>query len=259
MVNQVSMEVPDIRDKVSEVEWRTRCELAAAYRLLDHEGIHDLTHNHIVARVPNEPDAFLIKPFDFSFDEVTASTLQKFDFQGQPRQDGIGPLRGGGIFHAAVLIARPDIGCTIHTHSTANLAVACQKDGLLMINQHGLRFHGKMAFQDYAGLEFEAVVNAKIVHDLGDKAILIMRNHGVLVTDQTVGAAYVAHHNYERACREQVAALSAGMENIVFIKPEVIDDAVKHWGTGMFRQGNGGKDWASLLRKAERLFPDHAK
>jgi len=250
--------VPSLREKVSAVEWKTRCELAAAYRVMYYEGVHDLTHNHIVVRLPDEPDSFLIKPFEFAFDEVTASTLQKFDFNGQPRQDGIGVLKGGGIFHIAVLQARPDIGCTIHTHSTANLAVASYKHGLLPINQHGLRFMGNIAYHDYAGLEFEAHVNKKIVADLADKSVLIMRNHGCLITGSSLGVAFLAHHNFERACREQVASLSMGAENIVLIPDDVKDAALKHWGTpnSDHRPADGGKDWHAVLRKAARLFPD---
>ena len=89
---------------VSDVEWNARLELAAAYRIMAHYGACDLAHNHLCLRVPDEPDAFLIKHADSFFDEVTASNLCKFDFEGNPRQEGVPKLRGGGlIIHAGIL------------------------------------------------------------------------------------------------------------------------------------------------------------
>ena len=67
---------------MSEAEWQCRVELAAAYRLMDHFGVRDLTYNHLSARIPGEPDALLIKPGDFMFGEVTASSLLKYDLNG---------------------------------------------------------------------------------------------------------------------------------------------------------------------------------
>ena len=62
-----------------------------------HGSVSDPTHNYLTARVANEPDAFLIKPGDFMFGEVTASSLIEYDFDGAPRQEGCPKLRGGGI------------------------------------------------------------------------------------------------------------------------------------------------------------------
>lgn len=78
---QALRNAPSRQNSVSEAEWQTRVELAAAHRLMDFFGINDLAHNHLCARVPGEPDAFLIKPAESLFDEVSASTLVKYDFE----------------------------------------------------------------------------------------------------------------------------------------------------------------------------------
>ena len=67
----------ELRKSIADAEWQRRLELAAAYRLMDHFGVRDLTYNHLSARVPGEADAILIKPGDFMFGEVTASSLRK--------------------------------------------------------------------------------------------------------------------------------------------------------------------------------------
>ena len=91
-------------------EWQTRLELAACYRLVAHLGLEDLTYNHISARVPGEA-ALLVKPMDYLFREVTASSLLKFGLDGSPL-DGNGRRAPNAIqvLHAEVMLARPDVG-----------------------------------------------------------------------------------------------------------------------------------------------------
>ena len=245
-----------LRDQVSEAEWQTRVELAAAHRLMAHFGIQDLTHNHLTARVPDAPHLFLIKPPDAMFDEVSASTLQKFDFDGNPQKDGASQLRGGGlIIHAGLFAARDDLNALFHTHTPAIIGVASQKDGLLPINQHGIRFHGQIAYHDFGGFEFDMDMRAPLVRDLGDKNIALLRNHGSLVCAASIGAAFVAHHNLEFACQAQLAAMTGGAE-LVLIAPEVRERIAKQTAANKDRLSGGGKDWVSCLRLADRIAPD---
>src|SRR5215510_11294542 len=72
-------EVPSVRQRVSDAEWQARVELAAAYRLVAHYGWTHLINNHISLRVPGTEDQFLINPFGFLYDQITASSLVKID------------------------------------------------------------------------------------------------------------------------------------------------------------------------------------
>jgi len=246
-----------LRDRVSEAEWRTRIELAAAHRLMAHFGIQDLTHNHLTARVPDAPHLFLIKPADAMFDEVSASTLLKFDFEGNPQEHDAPRLRGGGlIIHAGLFAARDDLCALFHTHTPAIIGVASQKNGLLPISQHGIRFHGKIAYHDFGGFEFDMDMRAPLVRDLGDRNIALLRNHGSLVCAASIGAAFVAHHNLEFACQAQLAAMSGGAE-LVLIKPELRERIAKQAAANADRLSGGGKDWVSCLRLADRIAPTY--
>ena len=245
-----------IRETVSETEWQTRVELAACYRLMAHDGISDLTHNHLTARVPDESDAFLIKPGDFMFDEVTASSLIKYDFAGAPRQDGGPKLRGGGlVIHAGLFKVRHDLNAIFHTHTPANMGVASQKQGLLPINQHAMHFYGRLIYHDFGGFEFNLDMCAPLVRDLGREKFALLRNHGSLVCGETIGEAFVEHHFLEMACRGQVAALAGGSE-VVLIDRAVCEFAAKQVVESASRT-SGGKDWVACLRQAERLYPSH--
>jgi len=244
-------------DRVSDAEREIRIHLAAAYRLMAHFGITDTTHNHLTARVPDEPDAFLIKRADHLFDEVTASNLEKYDFDGNPRQEGCPQLRGGGlIIHAGLFAVLDDVNVIFHTHTPAIIGVATQKNGLLPLSQHGARFHGKIAYHDFGGYEFEMSQREPLIESLGDKRIALLRNHGSLLCGAGVGDVFVAHHNLEFACRNQVAAMSGGSE-LVQISPEVLAHIAEQDRKDANRRSNGGKDWVSLMRLADRIAPDY--
>ncbi|MCZ6495275.1 MAG: class II aldolase/adducin family protein [Alphaproteobacteria bacterium] len=244
-------------EALSAPERETRLQLAAAYRLMAHFGITDLTHNHLTARVPDEPDCFLIKPGDFLFDEVTASSLEKYDFDGNPRQHGAPKLRGGGlIIHAGLFAVRKDVNVIFHTHTPSIIGVATQKQGLLPLSQHGARFHGKIAYHDFGGYEFEMEMRAPLIKSLGDKNVALLRNHGSLVCGASVGDTFVAHHNLEMACQNQLAAMSGGGE-LVMIAPEVLEHIAEQDRANDGRRRNGGKDWTSLMRMVERVAPDY--
>ena len=66
---------------MSAEEWRTRVDLAAAYRLAVIYGWTDLNNTHFSARIPGT-EHFLLNPFGMLFDEITASSLIKLDKDG---------------------------------------------------------------------------------------------------------------------------------------------------------------------------------
>jgi ribulose-5-phosphate 4-epimerase/fuculose-1-phosphate aldolase len=252
----VNREVGSKLPGTSDAEWRTRVELAAAYRLMAHFGLAELAHTHICARVPGEPDAFLIKPMELFYEEVTASSLIKYDFAGNPRQPDKEPLSGGGlVIHGGIFEARPEVSATIHSHSTAIIGVACQRHGLLPINQQAIPFIGKIAYLDYGGLDTELDQRAPLIAGLQGQSVALLRNHGALVLGRTVGGVVTDHYKLELACKSQLAALTGGRE-VVLISDDVVQKTQAQIAARPF-YGDGGLNWSGMLRLADRLFPDH--
>src|SRR5712692_2140365 len=139
------MQIPSMRSRVSPEEWQTRVDLAACYRLVHHYGMDDLVYNHISARVPREEGHFLINAYGMTYDEITASSLVKIDLEGKVVQDsgtGYGINHAGFVIHSAIHKGRPDVGCVIHTHSIAGMAVSALDCGLLPITQTAMYFDG---------------------------------------------------------------------------------------------------------------------
>ena len=182
-----------MRERVSPTEWQTRVDLAACYRLVHHYGMDDLVYNHISARVPGEEGHFLINAYGMTYDEITASSLVKIDFDGKVVQDsgtGYGINHAGFVIHSAVHRGRPDVACVIHTHTPAGMAVSAMKCGLLPLTQNAMFFSG-VGYHDYEGPAVDLDEQQRLVTDLGGHVAMILRNHGLLAVGATIPEAFV--------------------------------------------------------------------
>jgi len=194
-------------------EWRVRCDLAALYRLADRFGMSDLIYTHISARVPGT-DHFLINPLGTLFADMTAGALVRVDPDGvivDPLQRETMRVNAAGFnIHVAVHMARRDIGCVIHSHTTAGMAISAQAQGLLPLTQHAMMFHGGFGFHEYESFATRSDERARIAADLGRHDILILRNHGMLVGGRSIGEAFHTAYHLERACQAQLLATAGG-------------------------------------------------
>src|SRR2546425_5362840 len=198
-------------NQVSEPEWQTRVDLAAAYRLVAIYGWDDLIFTHISARVPGSEHHFLLNPYGMMFEEVSASNLVKVDLDGDKVMDSpyfINPA--GFTIHSAVHAAREDALCVIHLHTEYGVAVSAQKNGLLPVSQQSLFALASLAYHEYEGLALKEAEKSRLVADLGDKAYMILRNHGLLTIGKTPAEAFLSVYILERACRIQILAQSGG-------------------------------------------------
>jgi ribulose-5-phosphate 4-epimerase/fuculose-1-phosphate aldolase len=245
-----------MRERVSEAEWRLRCELAAAHRLVAHFVFVDLTYNHISARVPGEPSHFLVKADSLFMEQVTASNLVKYDVDGNQVMESARKASPAAYnLHAAVLKARPDVMAAVHTHSPANLAVSAQKKGLLPITQQAMRFYGRIAYYPNEVDDTTREGAGALARALGDKWTMILENHGALVCGSSLAEAYIYHHFFELACRAQVGALAGGVELIV-PAPEVCEERAKKFGR-IGQYDSASRDWVAGMALVEKLFPEY--
>src|SRR5437868_5862458 len=207
------LNIPSMRGRCSEAEWRARVDLAACYRLVELYGMADMMANHISVRVPDEEDAFLINPYGMMYEEITASSLIKVDHDGKilAKPDfgdlGYGINKAGYVIHSAVHHARPEVACVIHTHSWASMAVSSLECGLLPITQTAMRFL-RIGYHEYQGVVLDESEKESLIRNLGQGEALILRNHGALVVGRTAGETFNWTHRLELSCRSQIAAMS---------------------------------------------------
>ena len=233
-------------------EWRARVDLAALYRLFAHHGWTDLIYTHITARVPEEPEHYLINPYGLMFDEVTASSLIKVDFDGRVQSGGEDYNEAGHLIHTAVLKARPEINYVLHSHTRAGIAVSAMAGGLRPLSQHAMAVLGQIAYHPYQDVTSAADECARLAEDLGDKHLMILHNHGLLACGRTAAEAFCFHYDLEMACKVQVDVLQSGAETIE--PPAPVVEGVKHWGMPG-PEPAGVREWAALLRLLERKDP----
>ena len=242
------------RPNISAAEWEQRVNLAACYRLVEHFGWTDLIYTHISARVPGEGGHFLLNRFGLLFDEVTASNLIKVDLDGNLVDEPDAPMhRAGFVIHSAIHGGRDDVDCVIHTHSKAGVAVAAMRDGLLPLSQHAQLFYGRVSYHDYEGLAIDIDERARLVRDLGDNPVMILRNHGLLAVGPSIPLAFSNLFNLQFACETQVLAM-AGNAALNLPSPAVSAHTAK---LAVAPEGPFGTEWAGLLRRLDRLDPSY--
>ena len=245
---------------ISAAEWETRIDLAACYRLVDMHGWSDLLGTHISARVPGEPDHFLLNPYGNLWDEMCASDLIKVDMDGQVVSETNRFINPAGFtIHSAMLKARPDVNCAIHCHTEAGTAVATQKDGLLPITQHALHVMAHTGYADYDGIETDPRERDRIAAAIGDHNVLMLRNHGLVTVGASIGEAFVWMYRTERACRMQLAIQQSGAE-VTPIGAELVEETLalnKHLNSSAGHRPIGKYEWPALLRKLDRVNPGY--
>ncbi|WP_136068135.1 class II aldolase/adducin family protein [Modicisalibacter radicis] len=233
---------------------RARRDLAAAYRLIAHLGMDDGIYTHISARLPGDSEHFLLNPYGLRFDEITADNLVSVDADGAVIDDplGRGVNAAGFIIHSAIHAARADVGCVLHTHTVAGVAVACQERGLLPLNQWALQFHRRLAYHDYEGISLDRAERQRLVADLGDQPAMILRNHGLLTCGRNVGEAFLRMRDLERSCQAQLAAQASGAA-LRELDPALCDHVAGQYVQWAERDTADGDDpaWLAELRRLD--------
>jgi ribulose-5-phosphate 4-epimerase/fuculose-1-phosphate aldolase len=246
-----------LKGKVSEAEWKARVDLAALYRLVAVHGWDDMIFTHISARIPGPEHHFLINPYGLFFGEITASSLVKVDLHGEIIDKGpyfINPA--GFTIHSAVHAAREDAHFVMHLHTDPGVAVSANREGLLPLSQHALIVLPQLAYHDYEGIALNLDERERLVADLGEKKLMMLRNHGTLSAGASAAECWLGMFFLERACAQQVMALSAGRGNVLEA-PQAAQDEVRGqtaMGMGMI----GGLAWPGCLRKLDRESPGYA-
>jgi ribulose-5-phosphate 4-epimerase/fuculose-1-phosphate aldolase len=262
-VQNLSGGVADVRAQVSAAEWNIRVELAACYRLIALYGWTDLIYNHISATVPGE-DNYLLNPFGLNYSEITASSLIKVDIEGNivfNPDETYGVNLSGFIIHGAIHAARPDLTCVLHTHTVDGMAMSTLKCGFLPLVQSVMRFP-RIAYHDYEGLAVDTAECERLVQDLGDAEVMVLRNHGLLAGGATIAQAFNNMYRLERASQVQLKAMATNSELV--IPPETV---VKHTNAQYAKnpaaarngksQPMGMLEWPALLRILDQQDPSY--
>jgi ribulose-5-phosphate 4-epimerase/fuculose-1-phosphate aldolase len=242
---------------MSATESELRVQLAACYRIFDFMGWSELIYNHITVKVPGDKEHFLINPYGLHYKEVKASNLVKVDIEGNKVDDSPYPVNPAGmVIHTAIHAARPDMHCIAHTHTTDGMAVACSQDGLRTDNFYSALLNNRIAYHDFEGITVMDDEKPRLAKSLGDKNILILRNHGLLVGGRSIPEAFQSMWGLQRACEVQVATDATGKPNKP-ISDEVLAKTEQLLNLQAMGGPSGGLEFDALTRVTESIDPSY--
>jgi ribulose-5-phosphate 4-epimerase/fuculose-1-phosphate aldolase len=240
--------------EMSAAEWEARQELAACYRVFAMLGWDEMIYNHITVKLPDEDGAFLINPFGLHFSEVKASNLVKIDIDGNKLDDNPYPVNLAGFTQHSVFHRHlPDAHCIMHTHTTAGMAVSSLEGGLQPTNFYACNFVGQIAYHEFEGVTVRAEEGERLIEHLGDKRVMLLRNHGILVMGRTLPEAFIKHWSLQRACEIQMATLSMGKP--LLVPDEVVAVHQRDLSKVQIPGGAGQADFKAMVRLVDKIDP----
>ncbi len=161
----------------------------------------------------------------------------------------------GFVIHSAVHAAREDAQCVLHLHTSAGVAVSCQKEGLKPISQQSIFVLASLGYHNYEGVALNDEEKPRLVADLGKNSFLILRNHGLLTAAPSIPDAFIAMFTLQRACEIQVMAQTGGGTLVPI--PQPILDGARAQSAQVTRGLGGALAWPGVLRKLDRLDPSY--
>lgn len=245
---------------MSNNEWSTRVDLAAAYRLIHHHGWTSQVYNHITARIP-ESEELLINPFGHAYDEITPQNLVKIDIEGNKLDDNPWPINAAGYtIHSALHSARPDLQCVLHTHSQNATAICCLEEGFIPLTQMGCMFHERVGTHEFEGIALDLAERESLVADLGSSNhTLLLYNHGLIVGGPSIAHAFTRLYHFEDCAGVQLKAMAAVAGGGTLKRP-ALDAVLKTREQFESGASQGGAavllpEWPAYLRMLDRMYP----
>jgi ribulose-5-phosphate 4-epimerase/fuculose-1-phosphate aldolase len=244
-----------------DTERQARVDLAACYRLAERFGLNEGIDNHMTLLVPGHTDRFLLAPFGMHWSEVKASEFMVVDFSGRV-VSGQGAVEDTALYiHQPVHRLSPQGQCVLHTHMPYATALCMLENPRLeMAVQTAVGFYDDVAYDEsYNGLAHDVAEGERMARALGDKSVLMLANHGVLVVGKTVPQAFERLYFLERAAQAQVLALSTGRP-LRLISPSVIMKTVAQFNDSTFVGGRNRAElhFEALKRVLDRSDSDYA-
>ena len=208
-------ELSSVSTDVRNEEWALRCQLADFYHLVYFMGWAELLFNHISVRLPGT-DEYLVNPFGLHYTEITPDNLIVVGTDGKLRRPSPHPANPAGFaLHGAVHAARHDINCIAHTHTTQVAAVAGKRHGFTHDNFYGAQLIDRIGYHAFEGITLYEGERDRMVANLGDRHVLVLRNHGIAVCERDVPTTFMLLWTVHRAAEVQAQADSMKAEDII--------------------------------------------
>ncbi len=219
------------KSECSEQEWALRVDLAAAFRLAVKFDWHESVANHFSAAVSADGKQFLLNPRWKHFSLVKASDLLLLDANDtdvMQRPDAPDP--SAWCIHGAVHAQVPQAKVLLHCHPPYATALSSLKDPTIKpIDQNTARFYNRVAVDlHFGGIADDEAEGQRIAQAFGNASTMMMGNHGVSCTGETVAEAFEHLYYLERAAKTMVLAYSTG-QPLSVLSDELAEKTAQGW------------------------------
>lgn len=198
--------------------------LSSAYRLAAFLEMDDTIFTHLSVRACDQDDAFFLPAFGTLFEEVTSNNLKKVILASA--HDETNPA--GAILHSAIYEVRPDVGAIVHLHTPAAIAVSALEEGLLPLSQFAMLFYKRLGYHVFEGISLDTGEKRRFQESLGQKNVLLLRNHGLVTVARNMPHAFMLAFYLERSCQIQLSAQATG-QKLHLPTPEVCEHTAQQF------------------------------
>ncbi len=183
-------------------------DFLAGFSILNQDDQNSGIAGHLTARI-KDSEQVLGHQYGLAFDEVDKHAVRLTDFDlGEASQGQVSPSLA---LHIALYRARPDIGAIVHTHPDQVIAFSAANGQFTPVFQSALMLHDQVVhYKDYDGIVESEALGEKFARHLGNRQILLLKNHGLISVGRSVRHAVCAAVIFHQNCRIQMEAMKAG-------------------------------------------------
>ena len=214
-------------------------DTARANRALGASGQSDMVWGHASLRDPQGRGVWM-KAAGWSFGEVTEDRVALVSPAGEVLA-GHGPRHIEYPIHTEVMLARPDVGCVVHTHAPAATAFAALDQPLLALSHDGVEFADPQIprFTLTGSLISSAGLGRALAETLGDANGCLLSRHGLVTVGPDAATAVMRAVLLARACQVQLQAMAAGEVKLWSDPAEIARKKAEVWPPSQYEAGYG--------------------
>lgn len=216
-----------------------------ASKVLAGAGQSDMVWGHVSVRDQHGRGAWM-KASGWGLEEVEEDRVVLVDQDGRVVR-GTGTRHIEYPIHTAILSARPDVGCVVHTHASAATAFAALGAALRPVSHEGTLFVPPdiPRFSGTSGLIASTDLGVQLALELGDRNAMLLPGHGIVAVGADVPTAVMSAVLLDRACRVQLDVEAAGGPRVWTADEEAVEKRATCWAQPQLEAG-----WKYLLRRS---------
>jgi ribulose-5-phosphate 4-epimerase/fuculose-1-phosphate aldolase len=228
---------------------KLRRELAAAFRLAEKFGYSEGICNHFSVVVPGKDERYLINPYGLHWSEMGPENLLMIDGDGQVIE-GDGEVEATARhIHVQGHRANPRHQCILHVHMPWATSLTMVKGGRLeMAHQTAARYYDRIAYHSFGGIALDETEGQRIAEAQKSNPnadVFFLAHHGISIGGPSIAFAFDDLYYLERACKQQVLAMSTGLPLEIMADEQVADTARQYMQLIDFQ---AQKHFAALMR-----------